>query len=83
MTAAYVAAIDQGTTSSRCILFDAHGDMRSVAQKEHRQVFPRPGWVEHDVLEIWENVRQVVTQALAAAGARAADVAAVGVTNQR
>jgi glycerol kinase len=83
MTARFVAAIDQGTTSSRCMLFDAAGAVAAVAQKEHKQIFPRPGWVEHDAEEIWANVEAVVAGALAKAGASAADVAAVGITNQR
>src|SRR5215468_5208156 len=83
MTARYIAAIDQGTTSSRCIVFDAHGAIAAVAQKEHRQIFPRPGWVEHDAQEIWANVSGVVAQALAKLGIAAKDLAAVGVTNQR
>jgi glycerol kinase len=83
MSPRFVAAIDQGTTSSRCILFDAAGAPVASAQKEHRQIFPRPGWVEHDALEIWANVEAVVEGALAKGSASAADVAAVGVTNQR
>jgi glycerol kinase len=79
----YIAAIDQGTTSSRCMLFDQSGAIVAVDQKEHRQIFPRPGWVEHDPEEIWANVKAVIAGALAKAGARAADVAAVGITNQR
>jgi glycerol kinase len=74
----YVAAIDQGTTSSRCIVFDAAGSIVSVAQREHRQIFPQPGWVEHDAEEIWDRVREVVAEA--AAGR---NLAAVGITNQR
>jgi glycerol kinase len=74
----YVAAIDQGTTSSRCIVFDAAGSIVSVAQREHRQIFPRPGWVEHDAEEIWDAVQQVVAEAV---DGRA--IAAVGITNQR
>ncbi len=83
MTAQYVAAIDQGTTSSRCMIFDAAGAVVATAQKEHRQIFPRPGWVEHDALEIWANVETVVGQALARRGLATADLAAVGITNQR
>jgi glycerol kinase len=83
MTVRFVAAIDQGTTSSRCMLFDAAGAVAAEAQQEHRQIFPRPGWVEHDAEEIWTNVEAVVAGALAKAGATAADVAAVGITNQR
>jgi glycerol kinase len=79
----YIAAIDQGTTSSRCILFDPAGQIVSSAQKEHRQIFPQPGWVEHDAAEIWANVQVVIRDALARAGAWPDDVAAIGVTNQR
>ncbi len=83
MTARFVAAIDQGTTSSRCMLFDEHGAIAAVAQREHRQIYPRPGWVEHDAEEIWANVEAVTAGALEKAGATRADVAAVGITNQR
>lgn len=79
----YVAAIDQGTTSTRCILFDHAGRIVAVDQKEHQQIYPQPGWVEHDALEIWERTQQVVRGALARADATAADVAAIGITNQR
>ncbi len=79
----YIAAIDQGTTSSRCIIFDAKGAIVAMAQKEHRQIFPRPGWVEHDALEIWANVNGVVAAAMARMGIGPADLAAVGITNQR
>ena len=83
MTARYIAAIDQGTTSSRCIIFDQAGAVAAVDQKEHRQIFPRPGWVEHDAEEIWANVQAVVAGALAKLGVGPADLAAVGITNQR
>jgi glycerol kinase len=83
MTARFVAAIDQGTTSTRCLLLDRGGRIAGSAQQEHRQHFPRPGWVEHDPAEIWRRTQDVVTGALADAGAAAADIAAVGVTNQR
>jgi glycerol kinase len=83
MTAKFIAAIDQGTTSSRCMIFDAAGAVVGVAQKEHRQIYPRPGWVEHDAEEIWANVEEVVAEALAKAGAAASDIAAIGITNQR
>ncbi|GAA3964623.1 glycerol kinase GlpK [Thermobifida alba] len=83
MTEQYVAAIDQGTTSSRCIVFDRHGNVVSVGQREHRQIFPRPGWVEHDAAEIWANVVAVVEEALAAGGLTPDRLAAVGITNQR
>jgi glycerol kinase len=79
----YVGSIDQGTTSTRFILFDRAGRMVSVAQKEHRQLYPRPGWVEHDPQEIIDNTNEVVAAALARAGLAAADLAAVGITNQR
>jgi glycerol kinase len=83
MPNAYVAAIDQGTTSSRCIVFDEKGDLCSLARREHRQIFPRPGWVEHDAAEIWENVQAVVVEALEGAGLTPREIAAVGITNQR
>jgi glycerol kinase len=79
----YIAAIDQGTTSSRCIVFDHGGAIVAVDQKEHRQIFPRPGWVEHDAEEIWTNVQAVVKGALAKLKITAKDLAAVGITNQR
>jgi glycerol kinase len=79
----YIAAIDQGTTSTRCILFDRSGSPVSVDQREHRQIYPRPGWVEHDPMEIWQRTCEVVRGALAGANATAADVAALGITNQR
>jgi glycerol kinase len=82
-SARYIAAIDQGTTSSRCIIFDAKGAIVAVAQKEHRQIFPRPGWVEHDAQEIWANDNGVVAAAMAKLGVGSADLAAVGITNQR
>ncbi|MFQ5613078.1 MAG: glycerol kinase GlpK [Anaerolineae bacterium] len=79
----YVAAIDQGTTSTRCMLFDHAGQPAGAHQLEHRQIYPRPGWVEHDPLEIWERTQDVIRGALDRAGASAGDIAAVGVTNQR
>lgn len=79
----FVAAIDQGTTSSRCMVFDHAGMVVSSAQKEHRQIFPRPGWVEHDASEIWDRTVEVVEGALSAGGLTASDLAAVGITNQR
>ncbi|MFC7549475.1 glycerol kinase GlpK [Plantactinospora sp. GCM10030261] len=83
MTERYVAAIDQGTTSSRCIVFDSDGTIVTVARREHRQIFPRPGWVEHDAEEIWTNVQVVLRDALADAGVDSDRVAAIGITNQR
>ncbi|MFF9263398.1 FGGY family carbohydrate kinase [Streptomyces longwoodensis] len=79
----YVAAIDQGTTSSRCIIFDREGAIVAVDRREHRQIVPQPGWVEHDAAEIWAKVRAVVAGALARAGLRAGQISALGVTNQR
>ncbi|MEU1308639.1 glycerol kinase GlpK [Streptomyces cinnamoneus] len=79
----FIAAIDQGTTSSRCIVFDRDGRIVSVDQKEHEQIFPKPGWVEHDAMEIWTNVQEVVAGAVEKAGITAADVKAIGITNQR
>ena len=79
----YVGAIDQGTTSSRFIVFDKGGNIVSVAQKEHRQIYPKPGWVEHDPMEILSNTNEVIGAALARANLTAADLAAVGITNQR
>src|SRR4051794_1322584 len=81
--AEYVLAIDQGTTSSRAILFDHDGTIASTGQLEHQQIFPKAGWVEHDPSEIWSNVREVVAQALKNAQATAENVTAVGITNQR
>jgi glycerol kinase len=78
-----IAAIDQGTTSTRCILFDRAGQVRAIAQQEHRQIYPQPGWVEHDPMEIWARAQQVLAQALDSAGLRPADIAAIGITNQR
>ncbi len=79
----YILALDQGTTSSRAILFDRGGAIVSVAQEEFRQIFPQPGWVEHDPREIWSSQLTVATAALAKADVRSADVAAIGITNQR
>jgi glycerol kinase len=79
----FIAAIDQGTTSSRCIVFDHDGRIVSVGQKEHEQIFPEPGWVEHDAAEIWANVQEVVVEALDRAGITREDVRALGITNQR
>ncbi len=81
--AKYIAAIDQGTTSTRCILFNLIGEIVGADQKEHRQIFPKPGWVEHDPLEIWERTQEVSRNALRKTGVEPSDVAAVGITNQR
>jgi glycerol kinase len=79
----YVAAIDQGTTSTRCMIFSHAGEVVSVDQLEHEQIFPAAGWVEHDPEQVWANTRQVTAGALARANLTAADIAAVGITNQR
>ncbi len=79
----YVAAIDQGTTSTRFMVFDHAGEVISVDQKEHQQIYPKPGWVEHDALEIWERTQGVIQGALQKADLTAADLVAVGITNQR
>src|SRR5438552_3954939 len=80
---AYILALDQGTTSSRAIVFDHDGNIRSVAQKEFRQIVPKAGWVEHDAEEIWASQIGVAVEALERAGLQARDVAAIGITNQR
>ncbi|MBP2474669.1 glycerol kinase [Crossiella equi] len=81
--ARYVAAIDQGTTSTRCMVFDHSGRVVSVDQTEHEQIFPKAGWVEHNAEEIWQNTRKVCAGALAKADLQNSDIAAVGITNQR
>ena len=81
--AKYVMALDAGTTSNRCILFNEKGEMCSVAQKEFTQFFPKPGWVEHDADEIWATQYEVAKQAMENVGATAVDIAAIGITNQR
>jgi glycerol kinase len=83
MSEQYVAAIDQGTASSRCLIFDRSARIVSVAQKEHQQFFPRPGWVEHDAEEIWRNVEEVVRDAVDEAELKPSDLVAVGIANQR
>jgi len=79
----YIAAIDQGTTSTRFIVFDRAGRAVGCAQKEHRQIYPQPGWVEHDAEEIWRRTLEVIGEAMEQAGLKAADLAAIGITNQR
>lgn len=81
--AKYVMALDAGTTSNRCILFNEKGDVCSVAQKEFRQIFPHPGWVEHDANEIWSTQLGVAVEAMQRINAKASDIAAIGITNQR
>src|SRR6184192_4203575 len=80
---AFILALDQGTTSSRAILFDHEGQINATAQREFRQIFPRPGWVEHDAQEIWTSQRAVAEEVLKSAKISAGDVAAIGITNQR
>ncbi|MGE5815434.1 MAG: FGGY family carbohydrate kinase, partial [Acidobacteriota bacterium] len=79
----YVLSLDQGTTSSRAILFDHDGAIVSVAQKEFQQIFPKPGWVEHDPQEIWATQMAVAIEAVSRAQVQRGDVAAIGITNQR
>ena len=79
----YVGALDQGTTSTRFMIFDHAGAVVAIDQKEHEQIYPKPGWVEHDAIEIWTRCREVIKGAMAKAGVSAADFAAVGITNQR
>lgn len=81
--AKYMIALDQGTTSSRCILFDRDGNIRSVAQKEFPQIFPQPGWVEHNPMDIWSSQLSVAMEAMAKIGADTGDIAGIGITNQR
>ena len=79
----YIMALDAGTTSNRCILFNKKGQIISVAQKEFTQYFPKPGWVEHDANEIWSSQLGVAVEAMAKIDATANDIAAIGITNQR
>ena len=79
----YVGAIDQGTTSTRFIVFDRTGATIASAQTEHRQIYPQPGWVEHDPKEIWRNTQSVIAEALRSASLTHRDLAAIGITNQR
>ena len=81
--AKYLMALDQGTTSSRCILFEKNGKIHSMAQKEFSQIYPQPGWVEHDPREIWASQLAVTTEAMAKVMAQPEDIAAIGITNQR
>ena len=83
MSKKYVLALDQGTTSSRAILFDQAGNCVGLAQKEFTQIYPKPGWVEHDPMEIWGSQSGVAREVLEKVGARSSEVAAIGITNQR
>ncbi|MFZ3244507.1 MAG: FGGY family carbohydrate kinase, partial [Candidatus Acidiferrales bacterium] len=79
----YIGAIDQGTTSTRFIVFDHSGKIVSVAQKEHEQIYPKPGWVEHDPEEIWQRTQEVISEAMQQRSLKPKDLAAIGITNQR
>jgi glycerol kinase len=79
----YIAVIDQGTTSTRCLIFDRRGETKAWAQEEHQQIYPHPGWVEHDALEIWQRTQDVIRAALAKSGIDSAEILGVGITNQR
>src|SRR5437762_3595344 len=79
----YIGAIDQGTTSTRFIVFDRAGRIVSTAQEEHEQIYPKPGWVEHDPAEIWRRTQSVIHKAMSAGGVGPCDLAAIGITNQR
>jgi glycerol kinase len=79
----YIGAIDQGTTSTRFIVFDRSGRTVAIAQKEHQQIYPKPGWVEHDAEEIWQRTREVIAEAMVKGSLRPSDLAAIGITNQR
>ncbi len=79
----YSVALDQGTTSSRAMVFDHSGHVVAVSQKEHEQIYPKPGWVEHDPMEVWARCQEVIDEAMEKAGAARDDIAALGITNQR
>ena len=79
----YIMALDQGTTSSRCILFDKKGNICSMAQKEFKQIYPTPGWVEHNPMEIWASQMSVAMEAMTMVGAKPNQIAGIGITNQR
>src|ERR1700720_886163 len=81
--AEYIGALDQGTTSTRYIVFDRSGSVRSSAQKEHQQIYPQAGWVEHDPEEIWRQPQRVIQEAMESRGLQPKDLAAIGITNQR
>jgi glycerol kinase len=81
--AAFIGALDLGTTSNRLIIFDHDGQIEAMDQIEHEQIFPQPGWVEHDPMEIWTNTGKVIRGALSKAGLSGGDLAAIGITNQR
>ena len=80
---AYIASLDQGTSSTRCMIFDKSGAVIAIAQKEHQQFTPQAGWVEHDAAVIWQNTESVIAQALSAAAISPNQISAIGLTNQR
>src|SRR5439155_23423655 len=81
--ASYIGAIDQGTTSTRFTVFDRSGRAVATAQKEHEQIYPQPGWVEHDAEEVWRRTQDVITEAMRQRGLRATEMAAIGIAKQR
>ncbi|MBS1654426.1 MAG: glycerol kinase, partial [Bacteroidetes bacterium] len=83
MSSTYILALDQGTTSSRSLIFDQHGNIKGLAQKEFKQIFPKPGWVEHNADEIWSSQYGTIAEALAKADVTTKQIAAIGITNQR
>jgi glycerol kinase len=83
MTSKYIAAIDQGTSSTRCILFDRQGNIKGFSQREHRQIYPKAGWVEHDPVEIWKNAQDVITSIFTSNDVLPGQIIAIGITNQR
>ncbi len=83
VTKKYIIALDQGTTSSRAVIFNHNGEIVQIAQKEFSQIYPKPGWVEHDPMEIWGTQSGVLREVLETAGIRPKEIAAIGITNQR
>ena len=79
----YILALDQGTSSSRAIVFDSHGQTKAVSQKEFTQIFPKPGWVEHNPMEIWSSQASVIAEAITSIGINGKNIAGIGITNQR
>ena len=79
----YIISLDQGTTSSRAVIFDSHSQIREMVQKEFKQIYPQPGWVEHDPMEIYASQYAVLMEAVAKSGIGGAQIAAIGITNQR
>jgi glycerol kinase len=79
----FIAAIDQGTTSTRCILFNQDGSVKVLTQKEHTQHYPQPGWVEHDPLEVWQRTQEVIREAITKSAVTPGEISAIGITNQR